>query len=168
MRTIAVGRSNKCDIVIPDESVSRIHAEISRNGNEFVYRDMSKNCTNIGGRMIHNDRVAIAPGTTVLLANRIPLPWAQVYAMLPGQGNIPSGQSTRAVVWGHPASSKERQTPDNEDKLSIGWGILAFIIPLAGWIMYFVWKDETPKRASLAGVLGIISFVINIISFLSA
>lgn len=168
MRTITIGRSNKCDIVIPDESVSRIHAEIMRNGNEFVYRDMGKNGTNIGGRMIHNKRVAIAPGTTVLLANRIPLPWAQVYAMLPGQGYTPSEQSTRADAWGYSASSKERQTPDKEDKLGIGWGILAFIIPLAGWIMYFVWKDETPKRASLAGTLGTISFVINIISILSA
>ena len=123
MRTITIGRSSKCDIIIPDECVSRIHAEIMRNGNEFVYRDMGKNGTNIGGQMIHNERVAIAPGTTVLLANRIPLSWAQVYAMLPGQGNIPSEQSTRANAWGYPASSKERQIPDKEDKLGIGLGI---------------------------------------------
>lgn len=159
MRTITIGRSSKCDIIIPDDSVSRIHAEISRNGNEFIYRDMGKNGTNIGGRIIHNERVSIAPGASVLLANRVPLPWAQIYAMLPGQGNVPSEQSTHIDIWPN--------APVEEDKLGVGWGILAFIIPIAGWIMYFVWRDETPKRASLAGVLGTISFVANLISILS-
>lgn len=163
MKTITVGRSNKCDIIIPDESVSRIHAEISRNGNEFIYRDLGKNGTNIGGRMIHNERVAIAPGTTVLLANRIPLPWAQVYAMLPGQGNIPSEQITGSIAWNSSGSSEAREIPYKNDKLGVGWGILAFLIPLAGWIMYFAWKDETPKRASLAGIIATIAFVINLI-----
>lgn len=161
MRTITIGRSSKCDIIIPDDSVSRIHAEISRNGNEFIYHDMGKNGSNIGGRMIHNERVSIAPGATVLLANRVPLPWAQVYAMLPGQGNVPSEQPTH--VYG-----RQIQASPQEDKLGIGWGILAFIIPIAGWIMYIAWKDETPKRASLAGALGTISFIINVISVLSA
>lgn len=159
MKTITIGRSSKCDIIIPDNNISRIHAEISRHGNEFIYRDMSKNGTNVGGRMIHNEKVAIAPGSSVLLSNRIPLPWGQIYTMLPVGGCVPSEQSTNICNY-------QTNTPSKEDKLGAGWAILAFLIPLAGWIMYFVWKEETPRRASSAGLIGTISFAINVISIL--
>lgn len=164
MRTITIGRSNKCDIIIPDDSVSRIHAEISRNGNEFIYRDMGKNGTNIGGRMIHNERIAIAPGTPVFLANRVPLPWVQVYAMLPGYGNVPSEQYTHADVWSESTTVKD-------DQLGIGWGILSFLFPIIGFILYFVWKDsyryKAKQAANIAWVSIAISFVIGFISGLS-
>ena len=38
-------------------------------------------------------------------------------------------------------SSKEQDEP------SIGLNILSLLIPVAGWIMYFVFKDETPVKA---------------------
>lgn len=164
MKIITIGRNRECDIVIPDDNVSRIHARISRNGNEFIYHDISRNGSSIGGLMIRNERVAIAPGTAVLLANRIPLPWEQVYLMLPGHGNIP--QQSLHVDNDNVPYMRHKTDCGQEDKLGIGWGILAFLIPLAGWIMYFAWKEKTPKRASLAGVIGIISFVINLISII--
>lgn len=117
MRTIIIGRSRKFDIIIPDESVSRLHAEVLRNGNEFIYRDMSKNGSNVGGQMIHNERIAIASGTNVLMANRMPLPWGQICAMLPGRGSVPSEQSTLATV-GQIHISVE------DDKLRVGRGII--------------------------------------------
>ena len=124
---------------------------------------MGKNGSNINGRIIHNERVIIAPGTTVLLANRIPLPWGQIYAMLPGAGNIPSEHET---VFGHISNN---QPPiyiqhNKEDRLGFGWGLLAFLIPLAGWIMYFCWREETPKRAGNAGLIGTISFILNLLA----
>lgn len=163
MKKLTIGRSSSCDIIIPDNNISRIHAEISRNGNEFIYHDMGKNGSNINGRIIHNERVIIAPGTTVLLANRIPLPWGQIYAMLPGAGNIPSEHET---VFGHISNN---QPPiyiqhNKEDRLGFGWGLLAFLIPLAGWIMYFCWREETPKRAGNAGLIGTISFILNLLA----
>lgn len=163
MRKLTIGRSSQCDIIIPDDNVSRVHAEISRNGNEFIYHDLGKNGSNINGRIIHNERVIIAPGTNVLLANRVPLPWGQIYAMLPGGGNIPSEQETHV---GNPAPVRYVQ-PYKEDRLGFGWGLLAFLIPLAGWIMYFSWKEETPKRAGNAGLIGTISFVLNLIAMFS-
>ena len=55
-----------------------------------------------------------------------------------------------------------------KDELEIGWGILAFFIPLAGWIMYFCWKGETPHRASQAATWAWVGFglgvFINILS----
>lgn len=83
MKTITIGRSSKCDIVVPYEGVSRIHAEISITGNQYIFKDLSTNGSSLGGRMIHNERLAVSPGAEILLANRIPLPWAQVYAQLP-------------------------------------------------------------------------------------
>lgn len=165
MKTITIGRSSKCDIVIPYEGVSRIHAEISIVGNEYVFKDLSTNGSSLGGRMIHNERVAVSPGTQILLANRIPLPWAQVYAQLPLSSVNPynNGADTAIVSAGNNNIHVEPPVYYSSDSLAIGWGILAFLIPLVGWIMYFCWKDKTPRRASQAATCAWWGFGIGIV-----
>ncbi len=37
-----------------------------------------------------------------------------------------------------------------DDSGSIGWGLLGFLIPIAGLILYLVWKDNKPKCAKRA------------------
>jgi len=55
-----------------------------------------------------------------------------------------------------------------EDKPSIGLCILAFLIPLFGFIYWPVKHKETPKKAKACGIVAIIgwaiSFVINMIN----
>ena len=97
-RKITIGRSSQCDIVVAHDGISRVHAEISLVGNQYVYRDISKNGSSIGGRMINNERISVAAGTEILLANRIPLPWAQIYSLLPAQPVRPYEKGT--VVYG--------------------------------------------------------------------
>ena len=55
----------------------------------------------------------------------------------------------------------------SEDKPGIGWQILAFIIPLAGLIMYFNTKNEFPIKASRYGTLAAIGFLVGLIINLS-
>ena len=37
------------------------------------------------------------------------------------------------------------------DKGGFGWGVLGFFVPVAGLILYLVWKNERPKTALSAG-----------------
>ena len=48
---------------------------------------------------------------------------------------------------------------------SIGWGVLGFFVPLAGLILYLVWKNDRPSDAKAAGIgaliwLGLYVFLI--------
>ena len=45
------------------------------------------------------------------------------------------------------------------DDGNAGWAVLGFFIPIAGLILYLVWKDEYPKRARMCGK-GALIFVI--------
>jgi len=80
-----IGRDPENDIVIPDRRVSRYHAEIVREGSEFVLRDCgSKNGTFVNGERVVQERrlqdgdeiqvalccelVFVGPGATAPLA----------------------------------------------------------------------------------------------------
>ena len=163
---ITIGRSSHCDIIIPHGSISREHARISVVGGHYVYEDVGKNGSVIGGRILHGEKTTVAAGTEILLAGKVPLPWAQVYSMLPLNGARPYESETNYQLGG--SMSPKEYVYVKEDNIGVGWGILAFLIPIAGWIMYFVWKDEHPNRASQASVIAWISFIINIIAVLAS
>lgn len=163
MKTLSIGRSSQCDIIVPHNNVSRIHARISVIGGAYVFEDVSKHGSYIGGRLVKSGKVTIAPGTEVLLAGQVPLPWGQVYSQLPLQGS--NAFDAEASFGG--CVQVPRQSY-HEEGIGIGWGILAFFVPVAGWIMYFVWKDDTPKRASQANIIAWVSFGLNFLTFLAA
>lgn len=39
-----------------------------------------------------------------------------------------------------------------EDKGGFGWGLLGCCVPLAGLILFLVWKDTKPKSSKAAGI----------------
>lgn len=163
--TITIGRSSHCDIIIPNDSVSREHARVSIVGGNYVYEDVGKNGSVIGGRVIHGQRVTIAAGTDVLLAGKVPLPWAQIYSMIPLKGVRPYEDETHY----EPVQNNSPQyVYVTDESIGVGYGILAFLIPIAGWIMYFIWKDDSPQKASQANTIAWISFAINMIGVLAA
>ncbi len=49
--------------------------------------------------------------------------------------------------------------PGEEDKKSFGWALLGFMVPLAGLILYLVWKDKTPLKAKSCGKGALIGFI---------
>lgn len=53
---------------------------------------------------------------------------------------------------------------------TVGWGILGFFLPIIGFILWLVWKDEHPARSRSAGIgclvsvcLGVVGSIIYII-----
>lgn len=166
MKTLTIGRSSQCDIIVPDNNVSRIHARISIVGGKYVFEDISKHGSYISGQLLKSGKIAIAPGTAILLAGRVPLPWGQIYCQLPLQGGNVYEAETSFQSFGN--QQLNHQSYKSDESIGVGWGILAFFIPIAGWIMYFIWKDETPKRASQANTIAWIGFVLNLLSFYAA
>ena len=72
-----IGRSRRCDIVIDDTNVSRQHAEVRRQEDGYVVRDLgSTNGLRVNRRdvkqaaLAHGDRIEL--GTTELLFERLP------------------------------------------------------------------------------------------------
>ena len=68
---VSIGRMADCDVVLTDESVSRRHAEVRRQGSDIVVVDLgSTNGTKVNGARVHerrlNDGDEITVGTTTM------------------------------------------------------------------------------------------------------
>lgn len=65
-RVAFVGRSSQCQLVLADDTVSRMHAMIARTGDRFVLTDLeSTNGTLLNGRRVK--RAAVRPGDRLTL-----------------------------------------------------------------------------------------------------
>lgn len=65
---VVIGRSDSCDLMLADESVSRQHATIALDGEDFAIKDSSTNGTFVNGERIrgartlkHGDTIGIGP-----------------------------------------------------------------------------------------------------------
>ena len=54
----------------------------------------------------------------------------------------------------------------SERKSNVWLSILSVLVPIAGWILYFVKKDTEKEAAKTYGICGIIGFVINLLLFI--
>ncbi len=57
---------------------------------------------------------------------------------------------------------KVKKDQDENDIPNTGLNILSLFIPLVGIILYFVWKNNTPKKAKSILTFALIGWVINI------
>ena len=55
--------------------------------------------------------------------------------------------------------------PPQAQKASVGFAILAWIIPIAGLIIFLTQKDKRPKTAKVSGICALVSFILNIIVY---
>lgn len=60
-------------------------------------------------------------------------------------------------------SAQYNQPVMTEDKPNIGLNILAWFIPIVGFILWGVWKDKTPRKAKSIGKTALISAIVNIV-----
>jgi drug/metabolite transporter (DMT)-like permease len=69
------------------------------------------------------------------------------------------GERQQAV---QPAQAAPRS---NDDSGSVGWFFLGFFIPIAGLILWLVWKDEKPKNARMNGLGALVSVILSIVMY---
>ncbi len=50
-----------------------------------------------------------------------------------------------------------------QDTGSAGWAVLGFFIPLAGLILYLIWKNTRPMDAKKAGMGALVSWILGIL-----
>jgi len=55
-----------------------------------------------------------------------------------------------------------------EDKGGFGWGALGFFVPIAGLVLYLVWKDERPKCAKSVGIGALVSVIVGVLIYILA
>lgn len=60
----------------------------------------------------------------------------------------------------------QNNTPPVVDNGGFGWGLLGCCVPIAGLILFLVWKDTKPKTAKAAGIGAIVSVVIGILYYI--
>ncbi len=51
-----------------------------------------------------------------------------------------------------PENNTATTTPATEDNGGFLWGLLGCCVPVAGLILYLLWKDTKPKTAKAAGI----------------
>ncbi len=50
-----------------------------------------------------------------------------------------------------------------EDNGSTWWSVLGCCVPIAGLVLYIVWKDTKPKSGKKAGIGALIGFVLSVL-----
>ena len=53
-----------------------------------------------------------------------------------------------------------------EDKGGFLWGLLGCCVPIAGLILFLVWKDTKPKTAKAAGIGALVSVILAVVYYI--
>lgn len=63
------------------------------------------------------------------------------------------------------ATCTQTQTSSNsDDDGAAGWGLLGFFIPIVGFILWLVWKNDYPKRSRAAGIGCLVSVCVSVVA----
>lgn len=175
---ITVGRAG-CDINISGEYISKHHLDIlftiNTGTNRVTITDHSTNGTGVNGRMVKGTsyEFSYAPGEamkndnssfpTVMLSG-LPgytLNWQEIADVLFEKMGSPTSvlhpEKTDDVI-----IQPDPPQPTMED-ISVGYGILSFVIPIAGWILGGIWKKTNPLKAKRANKLAWLGCLFNLI-----
>ena len=176
MTGIVVGRDSNSDIVVydPAEKVSRRHLTVSWDADSsdgavmLTYYDHSTNGSMINGKYINNDSISIlysaslGPDTipVIILAGTVELSWEDISKAICKK--VGRDIFVRQSI--DESFPPDPPQPVRKDRLGFGYGFLAFICPLAGWILNAKWKEKYPDKAKAANIIAWVSFVMGLIS----
>lgn len=48
------------------------------------------------------------------------------------------------------------------------WGLLGFCVPVAGLVIYLIWREERPNNAKAAGTGALVSVVLGVVFYIFA
>ena len=60
-------------------------------------------------------------------------------------------------------NTSAENAPATQNKSDLGWGALGCCVPVAGLILYLIWKSEKPNSAKAAGIGALIGFGVNLL-----
>ena len=49
------------------------------------------------------------------------------------------------------------------DKGGFLWGLLGYFVPLAGLVIFLIWRDTKPKTAKAAGIGALVSVIVSVV-----
>jgi len=177
MQVITIGREQGNSVVISDSNASRYHAQII--GDNGVYRITDLNSTNgtyVNGERIYSERPLML-SDTVRIGSTV-VPWQNYFSgsrssNVAGAGNQPYQQGYYPPPQQQPYMPQQgyvQQPPyyngqqGVQEKLGCFMCGLCFLIPLLGFILFFVYKSNNKQsKANSAIIAAIIGFVIGLI-----
>lgn len=166
---VSIGRSESNDIVVRHGDVSKRHLVIRgveqpmTGGAKKYFLEIedpgSTNGTGVNGRLLRRDTYSIDYAGTVNLPEvflagkpELSVNWPEVMAML------------RAKGWNPQVYNQENPPGPVPQRESLHWFLcIVSLIPLVGWILWGVYKDEHPRKASLAAKLAWSGLLINLL-----
>ncbi len=86
------------------------------------------------------------------------------YVATPNQYNRVGANPYYGGVPQNDAYNAQPERKDDSDP--VGWGFLGFFIPIVGFILWLVWKNDYPKRARAAGIGCLVSVVLGVVATL--
>lgn len=59
--------------------------------------------------------------------------------------------------------STPQNTPAAQDKGGFLWGLLGCCVPIAGLVLFLIWKDTKPKTSKAAGIGALVSVIAGVV-----
>ena len=76
--------------------------------------------------------------------------------------NCNSELNDNAIYCSHCGLTQEIEINKVNDKGGFWWGLLGFVVPLVGFILYLVFRNERPKTSKACGIGALINLCFNI------
>ena len=95
-------------------------------------------------------------------ARKRPKPAVQPAYQAPAAYAAPAAAPVQPAAQAAPAA-QPAPYPVERDESSFGYGVLSFLFPLVGLILYLVWHDTTPLKAKSCGIGALIGFISGVV-----